>query len=156
MAMQHFSHIENIGKLKCNFQDCIKELVHLQSACLFSHVWLCNPIDHSLPGFSVHGISQVRVLEWIAISYSGASSRSRDRTPNSCIGRWILYQWATRKSLYMCQVLLGFIWIISGPQFTRDTVSNCWIARIQTHISLTLEPVLFYLHFSSFNLYFIQ
>ena len=40
MAMQHFSHIENIGKLKCNFQDCIKELVHLQSACLFSHVWL--------------------------------------------------------------------------------------------------------------------
>jgi len=111
-------------------------------------------MDYSPPDSSVHGISQVRVLEWIAISYSGASSRSRDRTPNSCIGRWILYHWATRKSLYMCQVLLGFIWIISGPQFTRDTVSNCWIARIQTHISLTLEPVLFYLHFSSFNLYF--
>ena len=37
---------------------------------------LCDPIDCSLPGFSVHGISQVRLLEWIAISFSRGSSRS--------------------------------------------------------------------------------
>ena len=30
----------------------------------------CNPVDCSLPGFSVHGISQARILEWVAISYS--------------------------------------------------------------------------------------
>ena len=35
----------------------------------FSHVWLCNPMDCSLPGSAVHGIFQARVLEWIAISH---------------------------------------------------------------------------------------
>ena len=31
----------------------------------------CNPMDCSLPGFSLHGIFQARVLEWVAISYIG-------------------------------------------------------------------------------------
>ena len=31
---------------------------------------LCDPMDCSLPGFSVHGIFQARVLEWVAISFS--------------------------------------------------------------------------------------
>ena len=31
---------------------------------------LCNPLDCNLPGFSVHGISQARILEWVAISFS--------------------------------------------------------------------------------------
>ena len=30
----------------------------------------CNPMDSSLPGFSVHGILQARILEWVAISFS--------------------------------------------------------------------------------------
>ena len=30
---------------------------------------LCNPMDRSLPGFSLHGISQTRILEWVAISF---------------------------------------------------------------------------------------
>ena len=33
---------------------------------------LCDPMDYSLPGFSVHGILQARTLEWIAISFSNA------------------------------------------------------------------------------------
>ena len=38
----------------------------------FSHVQLfCNPMDHSLPGSSVHGIFPARILAWVAISYSG-------------------------------------------------------------------------------------
>ena len=32
---------------------------------------LCDPMDCSLPGFSVHGILQARTLEWVAISFSG-------------------------------------------------------------------------------------
>ena len=32
---------------------------------------LCDPIDGSPPGFSVHGVSQARVLEWVAIAFSG-------------------------------------------------------------------------------------
>ena len=39
---------------------------------------LCNPMDCSLPGSSVHGIFQAIVLEWIAISFSRGSSETRD------------------------------------------------------------------------------
>ena len=46
---------------------------------------LCDPMDHSLPGYSVLGILQARILEWVAISYSRGSSRPRDLTWISCI-----------------------------------------------------------------------
>ena len=46
---------------------------------------LYNPMDCSLPGSSVHGIFQTIILEWVAISFSGGSSRPRDRTQVSCI-----------------------------------------------------------------------
>ena len=39
---------------------------------------LCDPIDCSLPGSSLHGVLQARVLEWVAISFSRGSSRPRD------------------------------------------------------------------------------
>ena len=35
---------------------------------------LCNPMDYSLPGSSIHGIFQTRILEWVAISFSRGSS----------------------------------------------------------------------------------
>ena len=40
---------------------------------------LCNPVDCSLPGSSVHGILQARTLEWVAIFFSRGSSQPRDR-----------------------------------------------------------------------------
>ena len=52
-------------------------------------------MDCSPPGSSVHGISQARILEWVAISFSRGSSRIRDQTDVSCIDKWILYHWAT-------------------------------------------------------------
>ena len=45
---------------------------------------LCDPMDCNLPGCSVHGIFQARVLEWIAISFSRGSSQTRNRTQVSC------------------------------------------------------------------------
>ena len=51
---------------------------------------LCDPVDCSLPGASVHEILQARILEWVAISSSRGSSRPRDQTHISCIGRRIL------------------------------------------------------------------
>ena len=49
---------------------------------------LCNPMDCSPPGPSVHGVFQARVLEWVAISFSRGSSRPRDQTRVShVIGR---------------------------------------------------------------------
>ena len=38
-------------------------------------VYFCHPMDYSLPGSSVHGISQERILEWVAFSFSRGSSR---------------------------------------------------------------------------------
>ena len=46
---------------------------------------LCDPMDYNLPGSSVHGILQARILEWVAISSSRGSSWPRDRTWVSCI-----------------------------------------------------------------------
>ena len=51
-------------------------------------------MDCSPPGSSVHGISQARILEWIAISFSRGSSQPRDQTLISCISKRILYHWA--------------------------------------------------------------
>ena len=45
----------------------------------------CDPMDYSLPGFSVRGILQARILEWVAISFSRESSQPRDQTQVSCI-----------------------------------------------------------------------
>ena len=47
---------------------------------LLSHVWLCDPMDSSLPGSFINGIFQARVLEWVAISFSRESSQPRGRT----------------------------------------------------------------------------
>ena len=68
---------------------------NLWGARLLSHVWLfVTPMDCGLQGASVHGISQARILEWIAISFSKGSSWPRNQTRLSCIsciGRQIIY-----------------------------------------------------------------
>ena len=47
---------------------------------------LCDPMDCSLPGFSIHGILQARILEWVAISFCRGSSQPRDQTQVSRVG----------------------------------------------------------------------
>ena len=64
-----------------------------------SYLTLCDCMDYSLPGLSVHGLLQTRILEWIAISYSRGSSPPRDWTHISWIGRQILYHCATWEAL---------------------------------------------------------
>ena len=46
---------------------------------------LCDSMDYSLPGSSVHSILQTGVLEWVAIFSSRGSSQPRDQTQVSCI-----------------------------------------------------------------------
>ena len=59
---------------------------------------LCNPMDCSPKGSSVHGIFQARILEWVAISFSRGSSQPRDGTWVSCIAGRLFTTWATRES----------------------------------------------------------
>ena len=96
---------------------------------LLSHVQLCDPMDFSLPGSSVHGISQARIWKWVAVSFSRGSSQPTNQTRVSCTGSRILYRWATREaqvqsftflptvckfpfSLLSCQCLLSLYFFI--------------------------------------------
>ena len=66
-----------------------------------SHVRLCNPIDCSLPGSSVHGIFQAIVLEWISISFSRGSSQPRAQIRVSHIVDRRFTVWATTSPLFI-------------------------------------------------------
>ena len=62
--------------------------------CAQSCPTLCDPMDCSPPGSSVHGVPQARRLEWVTIFSSRGSSWSKDQTCISCVScidRWILY-----------------------------------------------------------------
>ena len=59
---------------------------------------LCDPMDCSPPGSSAHGILQARILAWVAMSSSRASSRARDWTWVSCIAGTFFTVWATREA----------------------------------------------------------
>ena len=85
---------------------------------------LCNLMDGSPPGPSVHGTLQARIPEWVAMPSSRGFSWPRDRTCVSCVyctGRWVLCHWATWEALSFwrecisCYLLLleGMVRIIS-------------------------------------------
>ena len=97
----HFSkslaHLEEIKKQAKKLHECgtnnksnlglyIGIGLYRSHAQSLSHVWLfCDSMDCSRPVSSVHGISQSRILEWIAIPFSRGSSELRNQTWNSCI-----------------------------------------------------------------------
>ena len=67
--------------------------MHLKVKVLIIQLCLtvCNSMDCSPQGSSVHGILQARIMEWIAILFSRGSSRPRDQTQFSCIeGRFFI------------------------------------------------------------------
>ena len=70
------AHFEQIGNLKITHAL----FLFFPCCCLVakSCSTLCNPMHCSLPGFSVRGISQAGILEWVAMSFSKISSRPRD------------------------------------------------------------------------------
>ena len=60
---------------------------------------LCNPMDCSLPGSSVHGILQTNILQWVALPFSRWSSWTRGWTQVSCIAGRFFTVWVTREAL---------------------------------------------------------
>ena len=77
----------------CQVALVVKKWSKVSQSCLT----LCDPVDCSPPGSSVHGILQARILEWIAISFYRGSSQPRDRTQVSCIAGRRFNLWATRE-----------------------------------------------------------
>ena len=88
---------------------------------------LCNPMNCSLPGFSVHGIFQARVLEWVAISFSRGSSQTRDRTRVSHTAGRHFTIWATREAHFLLKLgTKRTVDISSPPQMMPDHIKdNC-------------------------------
>ena len=82
-------------------QSTITNIIMKKSEISQSYLTLRDPKDCSLPGSSVHGIFLTRVLEWVAISFSGGSTLPRERIKVSCIGKMILYLWAAREAPYI-------------------------------------------------------
>ena len=79
---------------KAGFFNLISNDVYVCLLSCFSHVWLCDSMDHSLPISSVHRILPARILEWGPISFSRSSSVLWGKTRVSyisCIGRQVLY-----------------------------------------------------------------
>ena len=70
---------------------------------------LCDSMDCSSPGFSVHGIFQARILEWAAIFFSRGSSQSRDQTWASFIPDRYFTIWATREVPPFAKALFIFL-----------------------------------------------
>jgi len=84
--------------------------IHVVKAMFFSSVCvlvaqlyltLWDPIDCSLPGSSVHGILQARILEWVALPSSRGSSQPRDWTWLSCVAGEFFTIWATREAPFI-------------------------------------------------------
>ena len=102
---------------------------------------LCDSMDWSPPGSTVHGIFLARMLEWVNISFSRGSSGLRDWTHTFCIcyvGRQILYHCATWKAQEI------------GKIFHWDLNPNCWIQRpvlttMPWNLSCCLYPYNLYL-----------
>ena len=86
-------------------------------------------MDFSPPGSSVCGISQAIILEWVAVSFSMGSSWLRDWLYVSCIGRRILYHWASWEALTVC---------ISSVQFS--SVAQSCPNSLRPHESQHARP----------------
>ena len=77
---------------KCNLLYVLPSLTPLKGNVLWMHaqscLTLCDPMNCNLPGSSVHGIFQLRILEWVFISLSRGSSQLRDWPVSLCFLHW--------------------------------------------------------------------
>ena len=108
----HISYLRILYSLFC---CCVEPLNYVR--------FFCNPMDWSPSSSPVHKISQARILEWVAISFSRGSSQPKDQTHISCVSctdKQILYHWTTREAPFIIlnnvnwDILnkIGFLWQI--------------------------------------------
>ena len=125
-------------KIMVSWKEADSRSGQSESEVVQSCLTLCNPVDCSLPGFSVHGILQARILEWVTISFSRGSSRPRDRTRISHIGGRRFNLWATRKAhiaklLQSCPTLCD---PIDGSP-PRSSIHGIFQARILEWVTIS-------------------
>ena len=131
------SHVHGAHHLSQEHQ--VYWYIYIYICCLVSRSYptLCNPINCSPPDSSDHGISQARILEWVAISFSGGSSRPKDGTHISCIGKWILYTTEPMVALYAMRETR--VWAL-GQQDPLEKEVATHSTILAWRISWTEEP----------------
>ena len=96
---------------------------------LLSRVRLCNPMDGSLPGSMVHGISQARKLEWAVISFSRGSSQPRIKPRSPALQTDALLSEPLGKPTILLQLQKKCLYV-PVPLFLKLTSlrghSGCW------------------------------
>ena len=138
---------------------CVKVKVLVTQLC----PTICDPMDYSLPGFSVQGILQARILEWVAISISRGSSWSKNQTWVSCITStgfalfsqlvlWCHIHKNTIKSLprpmsrSFLRFLLGVLWFQILQVFYQFKVNFCEWYEIGVHFNSSHVTIQFSQH----------
>ena len=88
---------------------------------------LCNPVDCSPSGSSINGISQARILEWVAISFSGGSSQPRDPTWVSCIAGGFFTIWVTREVSLLMKIQPNSVIMCKTPTYINPIkhITSC-------------------------------
>ena len=119
-----------LGTVPQSYRQQSREMLTLQLLLFVvlvaqSSPTLCDPMDCSLPGSSVHGISQARILEWVAMPFSRGSSQCRDGTQVSCIAGRFFTVWVTREGLSFSPYL-AFSQYLAHSLLLRSSINTCW------------------------------
>ena len=102
-SFNYMNLYSKVMSLLFNMLSRLVILVIKKKLVTHSCLTLWNPLDCSLPGFSVHGILQIRILEWVAFPFSRGSSWPRDWTLVSHVAGRFFTTWATRKATLVIQ-----------------------------------------------------
>ena len=143
------NHVTHTHVLFLNLQRCYWKLKSLVTqSCLT----LCNPLDYSPPGSSVHGILQARILEWVAMPFSQGSPNPGTEWQGLLHGRQILYHLNHQENpllgLIKCYFILFnlFPWLhqvflVFREIFHSDALGLCCRPQASLIVALSLVSV---------------
>ena len=105
---------------------------------------LCDPMDCSLPGFSLHGILQAKILEWGAVPFSRGSSQPRNQTRVSCIAGAFFTNWAIREDYIKYSLLYKVYFFLdyTFPQNNRNEEQWYKLAAVGIAASTSITQLL--------------
>ena len=132
----------NYMPIKINWLFFLRHNVLVAQSC----PTLCDPMDWSLLGFSVYGILQARILEWVATPSSRDTSQPRDRTLVSFLTGIFFTVWATgtspspRRDYYGHRAHVGVYWKrLTLPRVERREGSDRETSRWGWHLKMVLK-----------------
>ena len=140
---QRFEFILSSSKSKC--LSTKSYYLFLSFIC----VTLCNPMECSQPGSSVHGIPQAKILEWVPIPFSRRYSWPRDQTRASHIAGRFFTVWTTKevpcpfhffKSYYLS---IKRLWENKNRKWIRANVYSVWYCLLASTAVIFMDILLF-------------